>query len=393
MIIEHVDKIGKKGIIIYGTGRKAALAFNELTHKGAIVIAFADQKSHRTDYTFAYNKKVISESDLIQYKDDCDIVIASNYWREISDRLNKIGIKKVYISTASVMSVKVEEGYLVEAYGNMFDRETYYVLCPYNIGDAIFWISAIKLFKKKNSFKKVCVIVKESLRNLAILFPSVDQVIASDILRDQMNVFSLEERVWELKNYYWAHVRMDDKYHQIGSPDGNVMGQDFNLLPGIKLREALGDGVWIDGKFERPNIKLCVEVDSKKILLMPYVNSSEQINPSFWVNLSSRLRILGYEVYTNCGKDEDPIKGTLKENGAIVDVLKKAGTYKAIIASRSGMCDLFAMMMVSDLMIIYNDEDELNKFDARIIWGNDNVKNFIASSHEDEVLESILMQI
>ena len=357
---------------------------------GGVVVAFADQKANKTVYTSFFSKVVIDEKEIFKY-DGISIVIASSYWKEISDRLCEIGVKEVFISSASNLSVEIEDGFLKRIGDYSFERNIFYVLCPYNIGDTILWTSAIKLFKKSQNIQRICVIVKKGLGDLISRFPSVDSVIESDFLRDRLNTFAYEERIWELKNYYWAHVRVDYDSRQILSQDGKVMGNGFELFPGVSLSCALGRGLWLDGKYENPSISFNMEIGTgNKVLIMPYAYCVDDIGNGVWEELIDRLA--GFDVYTNCATGQKEIKGSKREERTIVDLAEGCKEYRAIISLRSGLCDLLAMIKVDNLIILYPDNNIKEMFDVRIIWGNTNVTNIVIGDNKQEDIVNTIIK-
>lgn len=98
--------------------------------------------------------------------------------------------------------------------------------------------------------------------------------------------------------------------------------------------------------------------EGKTVVLSPYSNTLSDLPPAFWTNVVDRLREKGYDVCTNCGKDEKPIDGT---DGVFVPLniapqfISKAGYF---IGVRSGFCDCISAA-TAQLIILY---DRRNRF-------------------------------
>ena len=395
-ILKFEENCKEKPVCIFGTGMKAAMAFIELTNYGIHVQYFADRISVSTEYTSAFSRIVLSEEEVIHEWKNKPIIIASSYWMEIANRLTEKGCTDLYISSESKYSPIIKENVLKRCGNYNFNENTYYILCPYGIGDLLLWGGAIKIFREKHSnIARVCLIVKKSLENIAKSYSSVDEVIASDTLRDQLMVFSLKWHVWELKNYYWGHVRHNWDFGQMVMLDGKVMGKGFEILPGVVLDRPIGSELWMSGQFESPKLDLknCITYNSKltnTIVLMPYAKSVSLIDEGFWEKLAMTLNQAGYEVVTNIAGNEKPIAGTVALSLGILETVQFCSECKAVISLRSGFCDLLGIVTDIPIFVLNPNQEEFSSFNICVLWGRENAYNVNLFEQGEQCVEYIL---
>lgn len=385
-----------KSVCIFGTGKKAAMAFMELASCGINVQCFADRIDIKTAYTSVFSRNVVDEEEVIREWKNKPVIIASSYWMEIAMRLTKKGCTDLYISSESKYAPMIREDILEKCGSYSFDEATYYILCPYGIGDLLLWGGAIKAFREKHSnIVKVCLIVKTSLGDIAGSYSSVDEVIASDELRDRLMVFSLKWHVWELKNYCWGHVRRDWDFQQIVMSDGQVMGKGFEVLPGITLTKTLGSEIWMSGQFESPKLKLENSVLNKSelintVVLMPYAKTVSPIDGIFWETLAKCLDNAGYRVFTNVVGNEKPIAGTRTLSLSILETVRFCSACKAVISLRNGFCDLLSVVTNIPLFVVNPKQEEFMLFNVCVLWGRENAYNVNVFEEGKQYIEQIL---
>lgn len=395
-ILRIEENCKEKSVCIFGTGMKAAMTFIELTNCGIHVQCFADRIGIATKYTSAFSRIVIDEEEVVHEWRNKPIIIASSYWMEIVNRLTEKGCMDLYVASESKYSPVIKDNVLNRCGNYCFSENTYYILCPYGIGDLLLWGGAIKIFREKHpNIIRVCLIVKKSLENIAEGYLSVDEVIASDTLRDQLMIFSLKWHIWELKNYYWGHVRHDWDFGQTVMSDGKVMGKGFEILPGVILDKPIGSEVWISGQFETPKLDLknCMTYNfdlTNTVVLMPYAKSVPLINESFWKSLVECLSQAGYKVVTNIAGNEKPIAGTTALSLSISETVQFCSVCKAVVSLRSGFCDLLGVMTDIPLFIVNPKQEEFNSFNVCVLWGRKNAYNVNLFEKGEQCVEYIL---
>lgn len=83
-------------------------------------------------------------------------------------------------------------------------------------------------------------------------------------------------------------------------------------------------------------------VKNRTVVLAPYANTTKLIEEKYWMKMVDRLRSKGYSVCTNVAGSEKPVgdtTGIMIPYRMLMDFLEKAG---AIIALRSGLCDIIS---------------------------------------------------
>jgi hypothetical protein len=92
-------------LVIFGTGKHARELYVELIHYGVKVDYFADRNEELSGIRL-FGIEVISEQEL--GKIECQIIIASSAWKDIMDRLTKIGKREIYVDTARYLGMNIE---------------------------------------------------------------------------------------------------------------------------------------------------------------------------------------------------------------------------------------------------------------------------------------------
>ena len=134
----------------------------------------------------------------------------------------------------------------------------------------------------------------------------------------------------------------------------------------------------------------------RTVILAPYANTTRLIEEKYWMKVADRLRQKGYLVCTNVAGSEKSIGDTVGINipyRLLMDFLEKAG---AIIALRSGLCDIISGSNAKKLILYppgrsfinstYYEYFSLEKMGV----SDDNLWEWVA---EEEKMNSIIEEI
>jgi FlaA1/EpsC-like NDP-sugar epimerase len=94
-LFELNKEIFERPIIIYGAGNTGLDLLVELTNRNVKVECFCDSSNEKYGIRLM-NKKVISLDELCQRKDEFNVVIASIFFEEIKETLEKRGIENIF---------------------------------------------------------------------------------------------------------------------------------------------------------------------------------------------------------------------------------------------------------------------------------------------------------
>ena len=246
------------------------------------------------------------------------------------------------------------------------EKNTYFVICPYHIGDFLISGGLAHAIKKPKGKSNLKIIALQYLQKINVQFQGVDGFIF--ISQPQMN---------EIINYVHAsenYVTQDYIYghYKINKQNGWVISDiDFDFVQQYKhdiynlpLNTELKKPVFKE--ISKPEIdKLHTDyiLDKQKtIILAPYAYSEPHfLSADFWTVLTLNLKSRGFTVYTNIGNDrEQSIPETLPLKTTFSELFYISDKVNCFIGFRSGILDFLAFSQAKILSI--------NKLDR---WRND----------------------
>lgn len=275
------------------------------------------------------------------------------------------------------------EGFL-EITGMELRRDTFYILCPYGIGDTLYVASLVESFKRYRSLsERVCLIIKRGHDQIPDWFDAVDEKIVSDELVKMLDVFCILTGTWELNNFLYGHFRKSTE----GEFSPEFSECEANTLP-QKYRKLVFH-LPVDCMLEEPKIapqeELLGELIGKynfgerTVILMPHAYSIELVSAGFWEEIARLLRDLGYEVFTNVKDDSElPVRGTTRLCADMATMAALCERCRLVIALRSGICDM--LYYTDTRLIVINGEDLIRQWNTE----NKNERRHIYSITLDE---------
>lgn len=92
--------------------------------------------------------------------------------------------------------------------------------------------------------------------------------------------------------------------------------------------------------------------ERKRVLFAPVANSvAEGPGREFWQDLAKKIKLLGYETYTNVSGNEEPIEGTEPVFIPYEDLAAFLNEDAVLIGYRSGLCDLAASLKCKKIIL------------------------------------------
>lgn len=367
----HPEFLNEKKKCIYGTGIHAKQTYVDLVLQGIKIDCFADRKSYGSEALYM-GLPLVSEKEL-KGLNAC-VVIASTAWEDIADRLIQQGITDLYVDLHRYGEVDIRNDYLCSVGKYSMEMETLYILCPAGIGDTLYIAAFAKAVKKYNiDIHRVCLITKENHACIGNFFEGVDQIIASDWLVNQLDLYSITTKTWYLKNYIYGHFKKNlcqtldsEWYYDLDKNMISFYKRKILKLPQMAELE----------KMKLPDIERKDFFPKERaIILFPYAATVPLLSEDFWEKLAKSILSKGYTVYTNI-KDmsEYPICGTNSLYKSIFDTAVICTEVYAVIALRSGMCDVLAMTSVP-MVVLNTDERCALDWDVTVNVRKKDIKN------------------
>lgn len=399
-----------KNITIFGANKPADLTIQFLMENNIEVSAIIDNNIKKQGQ-IKFGVKVYSiEEYFKEYNDYNIILIASQYYNEMSEQLEKRGYKKekhifqtikfneftivyskfkekinqvlngmnlyeelkskygedvnIFISPCSGLGDVNMIGLYLFEYCKEFEIQNY-ILTVVGKGSEkvarMFDINNIVMLTQQQSdnLVELCAFMGEEKCNIKVLLHMYQHI---DILSkfELYNFFSWEEL------YRFALFKIKDKN-----------AKKININYRVDIIEEL---------FEKNLL-----IKGRTIILAPYAASLVSIPDVIWESIARIFIENGYKVCTNCfGKSEYPIKGTIPISFSVEDavaVLEYAGGF---IGLRSGLCDIMCYAKAKKI-VIYPDENSSNFYGLQNIGVYDDVNELVFhDKYEKKLIKEIV---
>lgn len=270
------------------------------------------------------------------------------------------------------------------------DKNTLYVICPFNIGD--FLINGgfcHALLKKKH--KQNCILIeRDRFVNSGLNFVGVKEIqYISQTLMNLIRRYIYATREYETDNYIYGHFQMKSNFEDWKS--GII--QDYKLSFVDNYKEIVF-GLPLDAELIPPIIESLPDIskdrlsetyllDKKRtIILAPYANSRKNLEESLWEKLVAELikKNKDYVIYTNVSSPrEKVIRGTAPIVTTLPELSYISENVNCFIGLRSGIFDFLAFTNARLLYTgggsFYNLERNFNHTNSIVFSETDLAKN------------------
>ncbi len=262
------------------------------------------------------------------------------------------------------------------------------------IGDDIYGLAYLRAFKNIYGVK----IVLYGLKSKAKLYDNYGDTI------DRKVYFNKTEAEWKriqsismLRKLIRKSIRhkiypilMHQYYHQPEHDDGrnflDVLGKDFFNLP-ISQK-----GIIQYPDFSKAPITTIIDFDSKKdkiVVINPYSSSMDNSMMELYERIAVYLQKLGYILYTNVIRDQEPVANTMSLDCSIFEFYAICNQIPMVISTRSGILDLVISSKTNFLVYYlpfvhngwrFNNDVFYHRYTLKA-WGTNNVTEHMV---EDE---------
>lgn len=377
---------------IFGTGMHARQTYVELYQNGIAVDFFSDHDIRDKNASYM-GIPLIGEEKLKEI--NVSVIIASTAWKDIAKRLYQQGITDIFVDRRRYGEVDVQENYLCSVGKYAMNRKTTYILCPAGIGDTLYVAAFAKKVKECNlKISKICLITKESHACIGNFFEEVDEVIASDQLVEQLDLYSIATKTWYLNNYIYGHIKknlcqtFDNEY--VENKGLSILSYYKKVI--LKIPDE-SEPDFFHYKLEDNKRKIVEIIGENKrfVILIPYANTAKMLSMEFWEKCADLFINDDYYVYTNVKNSaEQAIPGTLPICEDIDKMVSICSQASLVVSVRNGMCDVLAMGK-AHLMILDTDKEFYEKWSTNQFNQNSvHIKCF--DQREEEILKEIICQ-
>lgn len=280
----------------------------------------------------------------------------------------------------SASKVVIRQGCLERISDTVFRPDVMYFCCPASIGDTLYVAALVKAYKKENpEIKRVCLLLKAGHRELGSLFPSVDEVFVSDELVEVLDRYSLFTQIWKWKNYRYGHFKKSIRFTY---EKEYFQEESQKIIPRYqKLIMNLPDDAELE-KINLPQKNLMMKGQKPCIVLMPYARTASVLPVSFWEKLVECLSQKGYIVYTNLGSEKEKvIRGSKPMKESLLDTALFCENCAAVIALRSGLCDLLGFTKTK-LIVVNTSRELFSAWNLKDVFYREEIYNICCFENE-----------
>ena len=262
-----------------------------------------------------------------------------------------IRLKQIIRQTKSHFS-KLRNGLYVRFF--LFKHRKLNLIWQYpHIGDMVYALLPLAALKERTQ-KKYTIIGNIKYKSLYMSFHAVDDL----ILLSERHILWFCSR--SLDKYSRDLIIKKIKNEKFFSNDFEFYLDEYPFMPQetlISYTQRVIYNVHVK-EYRLPDFKYCLDnlsVPNRSILISPYAKSVQQMPMEYYENLINQLKPLGYVVYTNCGIDEEAIRGTIPLRCSIAELCGLAKEKNPIfIGLRSGICDFLALTGIK-MYVFYNN--------------------------------------
>lgn len=255
------------------------------------------------------------------------------------------------------------------------NKDTLYVICPFNIGDFLINGGLCHALLKKKHKKKCVLIERDRFVNSGLNFVGVAEIqYIPQLLMDLVRRYIYATREYENDNYIYGHFQMkknceDWKAGLIRTPNISFVDSYKKDVFGLSLDTELLPPLIDPPTYSQKQLLSSSYVLDKErtIILMPYANSRSNLEESFWTTLILELakKNKDYIFYTNVVSLNHPkekiIPGTAPMVITFQELMYVAEKVNCFIGLRSGIFDLLAFTNARLLYMYGSGWYDLNK--------------------------------
>lgn len=227
------------------------------------------------------------------------------------------------------------------------DKDTLYVICPYNIGDFLIDGGFCYALLKKKRKRNCILIVRDRFRGADINFIGVSEIrYISQQVMDFLREYVYATSSYETDNYIYGHFHVKDGHYDVTDELSFVERYRENVLNLPREAEFLPPLVDDLAEKDIAALHAKYDLDSKRtIVLTPYANSRANMPETFWETLASEIhKTFDVTIYTNvAAPNEKVVPGTLPIVATFKEIRYIASNVKCFAGLRSGIGDFLAL--------------------------------------------------
>lgn len=223
-------------------------------------------------------------------------------------------------------------------------NDTWYMICPYGIGDIYLVCSLAEEFLLKHGGKKIVFIIKKNHLSIKDLFSNQSREF---VVLDDFNMKALTKHgCFKIGHPFIGHPEFlrPDFVKILGNNNINLLSiykEIFSLSANCSLSKPQVSKNLMNASKEK-FLSLGLP-PNKTVILAPDAKSLDTFPFQFWAKISEKLNKMGWVVCINCVQEiVNIIPETIPINFSLNEAITMVEMAGWVIASRSGLCDLIS---------------------------------------------------
>ena len=243
------------------------------------------------------------------------------------------------------------------------DSEKYYLITSHGIGDVAWMCVYLKAFLDANNInnEKVVILTQEKLYGIISLFYNRYSYICckkEELIAIQIYLSNTKRTFHNIKLAIFPLVRVN----KLGRTEFELLskaGADMDRLYRIGCF-SLPMGTERMPQIKKKNTNKNIE--RKRIILVPYVNSRNIIPIELWNKIVIILKRYDIDIYTNVDKSEQCLNGTKLLTTNLKDIPYVIGENDLVIGGRCGLMDWLFIAQKNIIVLHSIMGDNINEF-------------------------------
>ena len=257
------------------------------------------------------------------------------------------------------------------------NNETYFIICPFHIGDFLIAGSLAHALTKPPNKKFTKIIALKYLSNMKVHFEGVDDIIyIPQSYMNQIIMYVYATKIYRNENYFYAHYKK--------TADGKDYEVDISLNFIQRYKHDIFE-IPLETEFKKPKFDLPsreqisalhekYSLNKNSIVLTPYSYSGHHLNINFWLEIINNLQLRGFKIYTNvAGSKEQPLPNTLPMRTTFSELYYLSDKVNCFVGMRSGLMDFLGLTAAKIICVtqLYGWFD-----DVKILFPESNCTSF-----------------
>lgn len=240
-------------------------------------------------------------------------------------------------------------------------KDEWFFILPYGIGDFYLFLSLLKEFQMKNNISEVSIgLIKPYQSQLLDVFEvKIKKVVILN--ENELQFCHRGSLIQGVPLLFHPEFFLKDSLYSLIGYKGLTLGDVYKIMLNLPIQTIFKNPKVNQNSVISASEKFIYynDTNAKVVLLSPHANSfDESIIPfDFWKVLNDSLQTLGYKVLINSTKEQFVnLKDVVSVDFSLSEAIPFVQMCKFFVGTRSGFCDLISSSQ-SQKYILYPDKE------------------------------------